>query len=364
MLMRGTKRHTFQEINRILDNVGASLDFGSGRHNMSFGGQALAEDFGLLVDLMAECLLEPTFPRVELDKLRGQALTHLGILDTDTGYRADRAFMSALYPPDHPYARPVIGNRKTLSVLQAEDLAAFYQQVYHPATLVISVAGAVRADEVIDRLGSTLGAWQVDHPVTLPTVAPVETPDGIITERVQIPGKAQVDLIWGVIGMPRTSPDYYPAVMGNLILGRLGMMGRLGARVRDTLGLAYYISSGVHVGLGPYPWTIMAGVAPENVDAAVQATLEEVERLRDEPIDDEELDDIRTYLTGSLPLHLETNEGLAGFLMNTEEYGLGLDYLQRYSQMIYGIDKGEIQRVVRRYLTLDRYVLAMAGTFR
>jgi zinc protease len=65
-----------------------------------------------------------------------------------------------------------------------------------------------------------------------------------------------------------------------------------------------------------------------------------------------------------LPLHLETNEGLAGFLMNIEEYGLGLDYLQRYPQIIYGVEKGEIQRVVRRYLTLDRYVLAMAGTFR
>ena len=364
MLMRDTKRHTFQEINRTLDNVGASLDFGAGRHSMSFGGQSLAEDFGLLVDLMAEVLLEPTFPRMELEKLRGQALTHLGILDTDTGYRADRAFMTALYPSDHPYARSVIGNRKTLSALRMEDLTAFYQQVYHPATLVISVAGAVGADEVIDRLETALGGWRVNRPVVLPTVAEVETPDEIITEKVQIPGKAQVDLIWGVIGMPRTSPDYYPAVMGNLVLGRLGMMGRLGTRVRDTQGLAYYISSSVHVGLGSYPWTIMAGIAPENVDAAVQSTLEEVERLREEPIEDEELEDIRTYLTGALPLHLETNEGLAGFLMNIEEYGLGLDYLQRYPQIIYGVEKGEIQRVVRRYLTLDRYVLAMAGTFR
>ncbi len=364
MLMRGTRHHTFQEINRILDSVGAELDFGAGRYNMSFGGQALAEDFDLLVDLMAEILMEPTFPGTELEKLRGQALTHLGVLDTDTGYRADRAFMTALYPPGHPYALPIVGTRETLSALRQQDLIDFYQTVYHPATLVLSIAGAIDAQRVVDRLGATLGRWSVDRPIRSISVANAETPGEIIAEKVQIPGKSQVDLIWGVVGMSRYSPDYYPAMIANLILGRLGMMGRLGARVRDTQGLAYYISSSVHVSPGPSPWTIMAGVAPESVDAAVGSILQEVERLRDEPVEDEELEDTRTYLTGALPLHLETNEGLAGFLMNIEEYGLGLDYLQRYPQIVYSIGKEEIQHVVRRYLTLDRYVLAMAGTFR
>ena len=76
-------------------------------------------------------------------------------------------------------------------------------------------------------------------------------------------------MIWGVVAMPRSSPDYYAAMMGNFILGRLGLMGRLGDNVRDKQGLAYYVTSSLHTGMGPQPWSIVAGVSPEFVDRAI-----------------------------------------------------------------------------------------------
>jgi zinc protease len=146
-------------------------------------------------------------------------------------------------------------------------------------------------------------------------------------------------------------------------LGRLGMMGRLGARVRDEQGLAYYTGSSLSGGLGPYPWTISAGLHPDHVQPALESILEEVRRLRDEPIDEEELADCRAFLTGVLPLALESNGGIARFLLRIESYGLGLDYLARYPDILAGVSREDIQRVARRYLTLDGYALAMAGTF-
>ena len=86
-------------------------------------------------------------------------------------------------------------------------------------------------------------------------------------------------------------------------------------------------------------------------------------RLREELVETEEIDDCRSYLTGALPLHLETNGGIAAFLLTLEKHGLGLDYLERYPSLIGAVTREEIQRVVQEYLTLDRYVLAMAGTF-
>jgi len=363
MLRRGTREHTFQEINAALDDVGASLEFSSSRDDMSFGGRALADDFDLLVELLAEILAGPIFPEADLEKLRGQVTTRLGILETDTGYRADRAFMASLYAPDHPYARPPTGTRETLASLATQDLARFHGAYYHPETLIISLVGAVEVGRMIDKLAATLGQWRVEGPVRPRVLPPAETPGEIVTERVPIPGKAQVDLIWGVVGMVRSSPDYYPAVVANLVLGRLGLMGRLGQRVRDDQGLAYYVTSTMRGAPGPHPWNIVAGVNPRDVDRAVASILEEVERLRDEPIADQELADSRTYLTGSLPLHLETNEGVASLLLTIEEHGLGLDYLARYPEIIAGVSKEEIQRVTRKYLTLDHYALAMAGTF-
>jgi len=332
MLRRGTQSHTFQEINEALDDVGASLSIAAERDEMGFGGRALAEDFDLLINLLAELLMTPTFPEAELEKIRGQLLTQLGILAMDTGYRADRAFMSSLYPPGHPYARSVVGTRETVSAFSTEDLKRFHQDTYHPGGLVLSIVGAIDASKVVEKVSATLGKWRVEGPVRRWFVSPAETPDEIITQRVDIPGKSQADLILGVIGMSRRSPDYYPAMMANVILGRLGMMGRLGDKVRDDQGLAYYVTSSLHASRGTRPWDIVAGVNPQKVEQAVAAILQEIQRLRDEPVSEEELNDCKTYLSGALPLQLETNEGISVFLLNVEKYDLGMDYLQRFPE--------------------------------
>jgi len=363
MLRRGTRCYTFQEVNAALDDVGASLEFSSGRDDLSFAGRALAEDLNLLVDLLAQILTQPIFPQGEMEKLRGQVLTRLGILNTDTSYRADRAFMASLYPPGHPYARSSVGTRETVSSLAVQDVVRFHSTYYHPETLIVTLVGAVEAERVIDNLAATLGQWYVDAPVHPRVIPHVETPKEIITKRVPIPAKAQVDLTWGVVGMERTSPDYYPAMMANLVLGHLGLMGRLGESVRDQQGLAYYVTSSMRSGVGLHPWSIVAGVNPKDLDRAVVSILHEVARLRDEPILDAEMEDSRTYLTGALPLQLETNAGIASLLMAIEEYGLGLDYLLRYPRIINSVTKGDIQSAARKYLTLDGYALAMAGTF-
>jgi len=362
MLRRGTRLHTFQELNVALDDVGASLSFSAGLDDMGFEGQSLASDFDLLVDLLVEILTEPAFPKVELEKLRGQILTSLRVLAMDTSYQADLAFMSALYPTGHPYARSTLGNRETVASFTQDDIVSFYHQHYDPASVVLSVVGAVETSRVLDKLQQTIGRWPSSGHRS-PHIIPAAITPPAMRRCIEIPGKSQVDLIWGTVGMARTSPDYYPAMMANLIMGRLGLAGRLGDRVRDQQGLVYYIASSLHAGPGPHPWDIVAGANPKHVERVTALILEEIARLRDDLITDLELEDSRSYLTGALPLRLETNEGIAGFLLNIEEYGLGLDYLQRYPAIINSVSREDIQRVARQYLTLDRYVLTMAGTF-
>jgi zinc protease len=363
MMRRGTRRHTFQELNVALDNVGAALSLYAYADYTGMAGRALADDLDLLIGLLAEMLIEPAFPEEELQKYRGQLLTHLGILQNDTGYRADEAFNEALYPVGHPYAWPTLGTRETLATLTRDDPETFYRTYCHPETMVLSVVGAVQAERVIDRLAASLGSWRKDetpHPWQIPPVGSLEE---IVERRVFISGKAQVDLVWGVMGMARSEPDYYAAMMGNVILGRLGMMGRLGDSVREREGLAYYVASSMPSGPGPQPWSVSAGVHPSHVDRTVELILQEIDRLRQEPVSADELDDCRSYLTGALPLQLETNDGMAGMLLAIERYGLGLDYLQRYADIVGAVTAEDIQRVASRYLSTERYVLTMAGSF-
>ena len=138
-------------------------------------------------------------------------------------------------------------------------------------------------------------------------------------------------------------------------------MGRLGEKVRDEQGLAYYSYSQLSGGPGPGPWRVVAGVNPADVERAVESMRAEIHRICEESVGTEELRDTQAYLTGSMPLHLETNGGVAGAILTMERYGLGLDYLERYADMIDQVTPERVRLAAQRWLDPDAYALAVAG---
>jgi zinc protease len=147
----------------------------------------------------------------------------------------------------------------------------------------------------------------------------------------------------------------------NTILGVFGMVGRIGQTVREEQGLAYYASSRLEGGLGPGPWTASAGVAPDKVEQAIASIRQEIRRIQDEPVTAEELTDSQAYRTGSMPMSLETNGGLVDIITDMELYGLGLDYLHCYGDMINAITVERIQAAARKYLSADDIAIAVSG---
>jgi zinc protease len=177
-----------------------------------------------------------------------------------------------------------------------------------------------------------------------------------------IRGKSQADIAIGYPSLPRSLDKPYFAVnMANVILGQLGLMGRLGANVRDKQGLAYYASSSFGGGTANSVWTARAGVDPGNIPRALDGILDELRRIRDEPVTDEELADAKSYLIGSLPLGLESLGGVAGLLLAIEKYGLGLDYLERYPGYIRDLTQDDLLSAARTYLDPDRLVIGISG---
>jgi zinc protease len=173
--------------------------------------------------------------------------------------------------------------------------------------------------------------------------------------------KVQSDIIMGGLGVARSHADFYAVRLANCILGQFGLMGRLGARVREEQGLAYYAYSSSVAEIAGGMWLAAAGVNPANVELALDSIRHEFELLGSEPVPAEELADSQAYLTGILPLTLETNDGVASTLLNMELYGLGLDFLPRYRDMIYSVTPEAVQRVARTYLHPDRCVTVVAG---
>jgi zinc protease len=336
------------------------MGFGSRVHTAGFGGKALAEDLDLLLDILADSLQHPAFPPSEAEKLRGQILTDLQQRAYDTGRMAELIFDALLYP-DHPYGRSVEGYEDTVAVLSHGDLTSYYQRHYTPEGMVLAVVGAVTAGAVVDKVQAALGGWQAPGVKPNRSIPPAVLLSEPRRQTAQIGGKTQSDLIIGWPGLARTDPDFMKARLANNILGVFGMMGRLGDNIREEQGLAYYVYSQLEAGLGAGPWTASAGVDPANVEQAVAGILHETSRLRDELVSAEELANSQSFLTGSLPLRLETNEGIAGIILDMERYGLGFDYLQRYPGLVNAVTVQDMQEIARKYLNPEVYALAIAG---
>ncbi len=360
LLTRGTARYTSESLALTLDSLGASLSVRADVEGVSFGVRCLAEDAALLLDMLAEVLIHPTFPPAEIEKQRAKLITGIREARHDTRAVADRAFRGAAFPAGHPYHRSLEGEEETVAALTRDDLVDFHRRWYRPNGAALAIVGDVAADGVLARLDHAFAAWQ-PAPSDDVRAVPAALPASSVQRRAEsIPGKTQADIVLGVPGFSRTSADYYPAMMADLILGRLGLMGRLGATVRDEEGLAYYVYSQAQAGFLAGPWTVRAGVNPKNVERAVAGIVREIDGLRKEPVRGGELEDARDYLVGSLAVRLETDAGIAQALLEIELFGLGLDYLLRYPGLIRAVTPEQIGAAAVRYLTLDGYTVAVA----
>jgi zinc protease len=359
MLMRGTEGQSFSQINEALESVGAQLGFRAGVHNAGFGGKALAEDLDLLLDILADSLQRPTFPAKEADKLQGQIYTALQRRAHDTRRMARLTFDALLFP-DHPYGRSVQGYEETVSGLDRDHLTTYHRDHYSPEGMVIAVVGAVPAESIVEKVQSSLGGWQAPDATPNRTIPPEVQLSELRRETVPMEGKTQADLVLGWPGLARKHPDYMKAFLANTVLGVFGMMGRLGDNLRDEQGLAYYVYSQLEAGLGAGPWQAVAGVNPDNVERTIEGILLEVRRLRDLPVPTDELADSQSFLTGSMPLRLETNEGIANTLLSIERHDLGFDYLLHYAGLVNAVTVEDIQDVTQRIMNPDLYALAIA----
>jgi zinc protease len=360
MLMRGTKNRIFGQINDALESVGAQLGYRSNVHSVGFGGKALAEDLDLLLDILADSLQHPTFPAAELEKLRGLVLTAIQRRAHNTGSMAWLTFDALLYP-DHPYGRSVMGYEETVSGLTQAHLANYYRDHYSPEGMVLAVVGAVSSDAVREKVRGALEGWRAPDATPNRSIPPNVHLDATRRDTALVRGKSQSDIVLGWPALARSDPDYMKVRLANTILGVFGMMGRLGANIRERQGLAYHASSSLQAGLGAGPWAAVAGINPANVERAVEGILDEARRLRDEPVPQDELADSQAYLTGSMPLRLETNEGVVGTLLDIERHELGLDYLLRYTDLVNSVSVDHIQEMAQKYLDPDVYALAVAG---
>jgi len=357
LLTRGSARYSFDLFNETVEALGASLGAGSDAHFTNFSTTSLSEDFGQMIQVLADVVRNPLFPAEQVERVRQQRLVRLQERAQDTNRMASLRFFESVYG-QHPYGRSVSGYPETISALQRADLAAYHAAHYTPNGAILVIVGDVATKEALDLVEAQFGTWQGP---SLTTAVPPLTTAARQVIHYPIAGKVQSDIVIGAPAVARHDADFFAVRVANTILGQFGMMGRLGERVREEQGLAYYSYSSADAELHGGVWLAQAGVNPANVQQAIDSILTEFVRLSEEPVPAEELADSQAYLTGILPLTMETNAGVASTLLNMEWYKLGLDYLTQYNQLVDQVTAADVQRVAARYLQPDRCTIVVAG---
>jgi len=360
LLQRGTQARTSAEIAEALDAMGASLSVFSNMELVSVGLRALREDAPAALSILGEILMRPAFPRDEVEKARGELLTGLRNAGQDTRVVAERTARRLMYPAGHPHARMAEGEEAAVEAIAAADLAAFHARYYRPEAAILAVVGDLPAGRILELLAEHFAEWPRGAPWQLPPLPPPAAVPAPQRGEVRLDGKFQSDIVLGGPGLARSDPAYYDAMMANLILGQIGMMGRLGDSVRERQGMAYYAFSDLRAGLLAGPWWVRAGVNPRNEARAIDTIAQEVRAFQREGPTAEELSDARDFLVGSLALRLETTAGIAQMLADIELFDLGLDYLARFPAIVRGVTREGITGAARRF-PVDGCTIGIAG---
>ncbi|MDP1570243.1 MAG: pitrilysin family protein [Vicinamibacterales bacterium] len=343
----------------ILDARGAALSVSAGRHRLAAACTCLAEDIDEVLVLAARVVITPEFPEHEVVTRRAELVTDLREAEDDPASVAVDRMMAALYE-GHPYGRSPHGHVASVERIDAAALRAFHAATFAPAGAAIVLVGDLDAARVVEVVERAFGAWRASARPVLP-VPPSPPPGERRLIAVPMMDKAQTDVAYGLTGLARSDPDHDAAWVMNNALGQYAIGGRLGDSIRERQGMAYYVYSRLDATIGAGPLYVRAGVSAANVERTLASIDDEISTVAREGITTRELDESKRYLIGSLPRRLETNAGIAAFLMEAEVFGLGLDYDQVLPGRIAAVTAGDVRAVAARLLDPAHATIVVAG---
>jgi zinc protease len=359
-MLRGTRDKSASVFADAMDALGAVARLDAGSHAAIFSAQSLGDDLGALLGLMAEVLRTPALAAEDLEFVRGQTLAQLERDERDTRAVVDRVFRELVYPKLHPFHAPSIGDAAVVRTATAEEIRDYHQSAIRPDGAILVVAGAASADRVQEAAQRAFGDWRVTT-----TRARREIPEVALAATVRrteiVPDKTQSDVLIGWPGMPRTDPRFVAARVTNMVYAADTFASRAGHVIRDELGLAYYVFSGMGSSRGQSPWIVRMGVNPSNVRRAIEVALEELRKVTMGDIADDDLALAKDKLVGELDVALESPGGVASMVMEAELFDLGEDHFERYPRELRAVSKEQVVETARTFLPPERHAAVVAG---
>jgi len=358
LLTQGTENRSAGQISSEIDFIGGSLGVSGGDDFVTASLRVLSKDIRTGLDLLSDVLLHPVFDQKEIDRQVKETLASIRQQKDEPEVIAREAFSKAVFGR-HPYGTVSEDVAGFLRKVKRSDVVDFYGKQYGPNAAVMAVVGDITETDAVSLVKEYFKGWKrtTDSPKDHP--APP-----VIEHRVirKLDKKiTQANIAIGQVGIRREDPDYYAVSVMNYILGGGGFSSRLMDNIRDNRGLAYDVHSLFLAQKEPGAFRVWTQTKNGSANEAIAEIFKELKRIRTKPVSDKELADAKAYLTGSFPLRMDTSAKIAGILTAVEFYHLGLDYPERYPDLINGVTKEDILRVARKHIDPDRMVIVVLG---
>lgn len=359
MLSEGTTTRDGDALSNALQLLGTSVAASIGGESGSMSFVSTTGRFDQTLAVLADMLLNPTFPAASLERMRGQRLVALEQGKAQPGFIASRVYPRVLYGTEHPYGR--FTTEDAIKAIARDDVVALHKAYYQPGRALVTIVGDVKTADVKTIVEKTLAAWPRggERPSFEYPALPAREQTAIYL--VDKPGAAQSSVSIGHPGPPRSTPDFFALQVMNTMLGGM-FQSRLNANIREEKGYSYGVGSGFSYGKGPGAFTADGDVVSDKTDEALIEFMKELKGiLGARPVTDDELETAKQSLIQRFPSAFASVAGTNNALTTLWLQGLSEDYYQQYAKAVAAVTKEDVLRVAKQHIHLDRLAIVIVG---
>jgi predicted Zn-dependent peptidase len=358
LLVTGTRRLDASEFAEATERLGIEVSSESSWDSARAAFQSLPEHLESGIELLAEMMREPRLDPAEFERLRAERLNEILQMRADPGRLAEEMFLRHVFDAETPYRRLSAGTPETVGALTLDDVRGHHATHWLPGAAHLIVAGSIDPEAVMRAAQMRFGDWQGTGPGHRRFSPAAGGGRRVII--VDRPGSVQSELRMGHLGIERTSPRYFPALVLGAMLG--GVFGsRLNMRLREELGYTYGARAGFDPRRAVGPFSAAAAVQTEVTADAMREMLAQLERVREAAPEMAELREVRDFLVGVFPLRFETTGGVAAAMEPLAMYGLPDDYWHTYRANLEAVGPDEVLAAARDLVHPDQLLLLTVG---
>jgi zinc protease len=359
MLSEGTKTKTADQLSDAQQLLGTSIGASISQETGSIRFTSLKDKFEPALALLADMMLNSTFPDSALERIRGRAIVSLTQAKDQPNTIAANVFSKITFGDEHPYGRVV--NERTVKAVTRDDVVQFARNYFKPGRAVITVSGDVDPKAVKATVEKALAGWQAGGERPTFAYGPVPAPKNRTIYLVDKPKAAQSVFALGTPGPSRNTPDYYSIAVMNHLLGGL-FQSRLNHDIREVKGYSYGVRSNFAYGRGPGAFNAGGGIVSAKSDSALIAFVKHFKGVQGaEPFTDEEVTIGKESLIQSLPSRFSSVNGIASAVSSIYIQDLPETYFRDYADKINAVTKAELERVAKKYIDIDHMNLVIVG---